>query len=155
MDDLATARLLRDQPVLIPERLDWAIPPDHAVRLLDVILGRIGWTTSQRGTGCQILRVRSPGCRSGCHEQHAALRVEHAKRTSSDEGKAKYSHRRHRGERPFAVLKRGCGARRFLTRGLNRVADEWLWPCSAFNLKQLMSLITSGSDPPSRLSPTS
>lgn len=89
------------------------------------------------------------------HEQHEALRVEHAKKMSSAEGKAKYSRRRHPGERPFAVIKQDFGARRFLTRGLDRVADEWLWLCSAFNLKQLMSLITNGTDPPSRLCPSS
>ena len=34
----------REQMILFPERLDEAIPLDHPVRLLDVILGEICWT---------------------------------------------------------------------------------------------------------------
>ncbi|HEX4148220.1 MAG TPA: IS1182 family transposase [Pirellulales bacterium] len=34
----------RDQMVLFAERLDDAIPPNHSVRLLDVILERLAWT---------------------------------------------------------------------------------------------------------------
>jgi hypothetical protein len=82
------------------------------------------------------------------HEQHEAARIAHAEKMSSEEGKAKYSRRRHPGERPFAVIKQDFGARRFLTRGMDRVRDEWLWLCSAFNLQRLMSLLQSGPDPP-------
>ena len=34
----------RDQMVLFSQRLDDALPPDHIVRLLDDILGRVSWT---------------------------------------------------------------------------------------------------------------
>jgi transposase len=33
----------REQMVLFPRRLDEAVPPDHPVRLLDVILGQLDW----------------------------------------------------------------------------------------------------------------
>lgn len=82
------------------------------------------------------------------HEQHEAKRLAHAKKMSTDSAKQKYSRRRHAGERPFAMIKGHFGARRFLTRGLERVSAEWRWLCTAFNLHRLMSLISSGTDPP-------
>ena len=39
----ASAPQKRDQMVLFPERLDEAVPPDHAVRLLDMIFGQLDW----------------------------------------------------------------------------------------------------------------
>lgn len=84
------------------------------------------------------------------HEQHEALRVAHAEKMSSEAAKQQYSRRRHPGERPFAVIKSVFGARQFLSRGLGRVGDEWLWLCGAFNLHRLLGLIASGTDPPSR-----
>lgn len=124
--------------------------------------------TSQTENGRQRIRFRYYAAESDCsgcplaemclggnakrrqvgHEQHESKRIDHAKKMSTEEGKKKYSRRRHPGERPFAVIKQDFGARRLLTRGLERVADEWMWLCSAFNLKRLMSLIHSGSDPP-------
>lgn len=82
------------------------------------------------------------------HEQHEPRRLAHAKKMSTDSAKQKYSRRRHVGERPFAMIKGHFGARRFLTRGLERVRNEWRWLCTAFNLHRLMSLIASGTDPP-------
>lgn len=40
----ATGELDRDQLVLFPERLDDVVPADHAVRLLDEILGSLDWS---------------------------------------------------------------------------------------------------------------
>lgn len=82
------------------------------------------------------------------HEQHEAHRIAHARKMASDEGKQKYSSRRHPGERPFAVIKQQFGARRFLTRGLRRVQDEWRWLACAFNVTRLLSLLRSGPGPP-------
>lgn len=124
--------------------------------------------TSQNENGRQRIRFRYYAAESDCagcplaakclggntkrrqvgHEQHEAKRIAHAEKMSSEEGKEKYSRRRHPGERPFAMIKQHFGARRFLTRGLDRVGDEWLWLRSAFNLHRLMSLIQSGPDPP-------
>jgi transposase len=82
------------------------------------------------------------------HEQHEARRIAHAEKMSSDEAKKKYSRRRHPGERPFAMIKGHFGARRLLTRGLDRVRNEWLWLSSSFNLHRLLRLLASGPDPP-------
>ncbi len=82
------------------------------------------------------------------HEQHEAARVAHAEKMASDEAQQKYSRRRHPGERPFATIKSQFGVRRFSTRGLSRVCNEWLWLSSAFNLHRLLSLIRSGAGPP-------
>ena len=86
------------------------------------------------------------------HEQHEAHRIAHARKMASEEGKQKYSRRRHPGERPFAVIKQQLGARRFLTRGLRRVQDEWLWLASAFNVTRLLSFLRSGPGPPASVS---
>ena len=82
------------------------------------------------------------------HEQHEAKRIAHAEKMSRTESKEKYSRRNHPAERPFAMIKGHFGARRFLTRGRDRVRNEWLWLSSAFNLHRLLRLIASGSDPP-------
>ncbi len=42
--DWAKAPQKRDQLVMFPTRLDEAIGPDHVVRLLDEILGRLDWS---------------------------------------------------------------------------------------------------------------
>ena len=64
------------------------------------------------------------------------------------EAKETYSRRRAPGERPLAMIKNHFGARRFLTRGLTRVQDEWLWLCAAFNLHRLLHLSAGGPGPP-------
>lgn len=82
------------------------------------------------------------------HEQHEAKRVAHAEKMSREESQRKYARRRHPGERPFAMIKSHFGARSFLTRGRDRVRNEWLWLSSAFNLHRLLRLIANGPDPP-------
>lgn len=82
------------------------------------------------------------------HEQNESHRIEHAAKMETEDAKAKYSRRRHPGERPFAVIKQHFGARRFLLRGIDQVKQEWLWLSAAFNLHRLFGLIRSGVDPP-------
>jgi transposase len=66
-----------------------------------------------------------------CRERmHAKLQTEAGKKT--------YHRRMHIGETPFAVIKSIFEVRRFLLRGLEKVATEWCWVCTAFNLKKLM-----------------
>lgn len=84
------------------------------------------------------------------HEQHEPHSIQQRKLMRTDAAQAKYARRRHPGERPFAVIKQQFGARQFLTRGMERVKQEWLWLATAFNLKQLFGLIRSGVDPPGR-----
>ena len=44
MTQWARAPQQREQMVLFAQRLDEAVPPEHAVRLLDEILARLDWT---------------------------------------------------------------------------------------------------------------
>ena len=82
------------------------------------------------------------------HEQHESLRIAHAKKMAKEESKQAYARRRHAGERPFATIKSQFGIRRFLTRGLVKVRNEWFWMASAFNLHRLMSMIVGATGPP-------
>jgi hypothetical protein len=68
------------------------------------------------------------------------VRRRHNERMQKDDTKERYRRRLHYGETPFAVLKASLDLRRFLLRGIAGVRQEWLWACTAFNLKKLMSL---------------
>ena len=59
---------------------------------------------------------------------------------SKEESQAAYARRFHHGEVPFALLKTIIGIRRFLLRGHEGVQTEWLWGCTAYNLKKLIKL---------------
>lgn len=118
-------------------------------------------TTSETENGRKRIRMRyqaDPADCGGCplkqfcvkgqgshrtvnHEQHEKLRIAHAKKMATDEGKKIYSRRRHAVERVFATTKQQFGARCFLTRGLAQVQCEWDWLISAFNLHRLMTLV--------------
>ena len=53
-------------------------------------------------------------------------------------------------ETPNAVIKQVMGLRQFLLRGLDKVRTEWLWACTAFNIRKLISIIAkvrAGSAP--------
>jgi len=71
---------------------------------------------------------------------YEAVRRRHSQRMQQEEAKERYKRRQHYGETPFAVLKAALDLRRFLLRGLTGVQQEWLWGCTAFNLKKLMCL---------------
>ena len=60
-----------------------------------------------------------------------------AAKMSSDDAQAVYRRRLHIAETPFAVIKRVINLRQFLLRGLENVKTEWLWACTAFNLRKL------------------
>lgn len=68
------------------------------------------------------------------------VRRRHSERMQQEDAKERYKRRQHYGETPFAVLKAALDLRRFLLRGIAGVQQEWLWGCTAFNLKKLMSL---------------
>jgi transposase len=81
----------------------------------------------------------------GEHQDAIDRQVEKMKQPESAE---RYSHRRHAGERPFAVIKQVFGLRQFLTRGLESVRQEWRWATVAFNLHRLSSQMTNVEQPP-------
>jgi len=66
----------------------------------------------------------------------------HAK-LQTEQGKKTYDQRMHIGETPFAVIKAILGVRRFLLRGLEKVRTEWLWVCTAYNLKKLIAVLAA------------
>jgi transposase len=68
------------------------------------------------------------------------IRERHSEQMRQEEAKARYSRRLHFGEIPFAVLKAALDLRRFLLRGLQGVQQEWLWGCTAYNLKKMIGL---------------
>jgi transposase len=68
------------------------------------------------------------------------IRRRHSEWMRQEETTARFNRRLHFGEAPFAVLKVAMDLRRFLLRGIEGVQQEWLWGCTAFNLKKLMSL---------------
>ena len=59
----------------------------------------------------------------------------------SEDGKRMYRRRSWIAETPFAVLKTVMHFRRFLLRGLEKVKTEWLWACTAFNVRKMIRAI--------------
>ena len=95
------------------------------------------------------LCLRKPGSgRQVNHEEHEEARVAHAKKMATDEAKEIYRQRQHPTERPFGVIKSQFGMRQFLTRGLERVSQEWSWCVAAFNVHRLIGLIRNHAGPP-------
>ena len=93
--------------------------------------------------------MRKPGSgRQVTHEEHEVARVAHAKKMATDEAKEIYRQRQHPTERPFAVIKSQFGIRQFLTRGLDKVSQEWNWCVAGFNLHRLIGLIRNHAGPP-------
>lgn len=87
--------------------------------------------------------VNAKSGRKVSRDQHEPARMRHRARMSDPAAKTRYAKRLHFGETPFAVLKACFGLRRFLVRGHERVRMEWHWGCTAFNLKKLMTFVTS------------
>ena len=71
---------------------------------------------------------------------YEAFRRRHNERMRQGDAQERYKRRQHFGETPFAVIKAALDPRRFLLRGIEGVRQEWLWGCTAFNLKKLVSL---------------
>ena len=76
--------------------------------------------------------------RSVSHDQHEAVRRKVALRLKTESGKMTYARRAHLAETPNGFIKDVLGLRQFLLRGLDKVRTEWLWACTAFNIRKLM-----------------
>jgi len=72
------------------------------------------------------------------HDQHEAVRRKIALRLKTESGKKTYARRAHLAETPNGFIKDVLGLRQFLLRGLDKVRTEWLWACTAFNIRKLM-----------------
>jgi transposase len=68
------------------------------------------------------------------------VRERHYERMQQPDAKERYKRRQHFGETPFAVLKSALDLRRFLLCGISGVRQEWLWACTAYNLKKLVGI---------------
>lgn len=101
--------------------------------------------TSHECAGCPLVERcrKDPAAKKGrrvTHDVHEGARRRHRERMKTPGAMAAYKRRQHIGETPFAVIKACFELRRFLLRGIEGVQTEWLWHCTAFNLKKLMSL---------------
>jgi transposase len=114
----------------------------------DTRRGRRTQRRTYRSTDCsgcplidKCIRPRNKKGRTVSRDVHEKRRQEHAKKMATDEAKARYARRFHAAEVPFAILKQILNLRRFLLRGLRGVQTEWLWACTAFNLKKLIKAV--------------
>ena len=95
--------------------------------------------------GCSLAERcrKNPAAKQGrkvTRDGYEEVRRRHSARMEQADAKERYKRRRHYGETPFAVLKAALDLRRFLLRGIEGVQQEWLWDCTAYNLKKLASL---------------
>jgi transposase len=91
---------------------------------------------------CPLAAVcRDPNAKRGRtvqRDQYEPSRERMARKMNSPEGQATYARRMHMAETPFGHIKWVMGVRQFLLRGLEKVRSEWLWVCTAYNLKKLL-----------------
>ena len=95
--------------------------------------------------GCSLVPKcrKNPHSKTGrkvSHDEYEDARRQHRIHMNHPESQDRYKQRLHFGETPFAVLKACFDMRRFLLRGHEGARTEWLWGCTAFNLKKLMTL---------------
>lgn len=76
--------------------------------------------------------------RSISRDVHEERREGMARKMATAEAKAVYRRRLHAAETPFGIIKHVMKVRQFLLRGLENVKTEWLWICTAFNIRKLM-----------------
>lgn len=75
-------------------------------------------------------------------DQYQSLRDKMLERMKTEEGKKNYGKRMWLNEGAFGLIKSWIGLRQFLCRGLEKVQTEWLWACTAFNLKKLAKIVS-------------
>jgi hypothetical protein len=91
--------------------------------------------------GCGLAKAclaKGSARRTVSHDQHDGVRRAAAALMNTPRGQATYARRSHLAETPNAVIKQVMGLRQFLHRGLEKVRMEWLWACTAFNIRKLM-----------------
>ena len=59
-------------------------------------------------------------------------------RLKTESGRKAYARREPLAETPNGFIKQVIGLRQFLLRGLDKVRTEWLWACTAFNIRKLI-----------------
>lgn len=95
--------------------------------------------------GCPLsprcISEKSQGGRTITRDVYTPDRERHAAKMQSPQARERYQLRFHAGETPFGWLKHVLGLRQFLLRGLEKVRTEWLWACTAHNLKKLITVV--------------
>ena len=99
--------------------------------------------------GCSLVERcrKNPDAKEGrkvMRDGHEAVRRRHHEHMQQKGSATRYKRRFHYGETPFAVMKTALGLRRFALRGIDDVRQEWLWGCTAFNLKKLIGMWVAG-----------
>ncbi len=100
--------------------------------------------TEYKGAPCQgcalAERCLSRNARSRIitRDEYESHREEVGARMKSDRGRETYARRAPRVEGAFGTIKAAMGVRRFRRRGIQKVREDWLWTCMAFNMKKLM-----------------
>jgi hypothetical protein len=96
-------------------------------------------------TGCPLagacLDPRGKHGRTVGRDGAEPLRDQMAAKLATETGRQTYHRRMHIAETPFAIIKAILGVRQFLLRGLEKVRTEWLWVCTAHNLKKLITAV--------------
>ena len=70
-------------------------------------------------------------------DQYESCREQVRARMRTEQGRKIYARRAPCVEGVFGTIKSAMGIRRFRRRGLEKVREDWLWVCLAFNLKKL------------------
>jgi transposase len=97
--------------------------------------------------GCPLhkdcVEAKSKRGRTVSRDGYEPLRERMHAKMQTAEGKKLYGRRMHIGETPFAIIKGILEVRRFLLRGLEKVKTEWLWVCTAYNLRILIAALAA------------
>jgi hypothetical protein len=106
--------------------------------------GRVVEVYQYECVGCEGCGL-GQACREGAGprrvqvDEYEPVRRRVRSRTKSTEGQAIYKHRSWICETPFGFIKTWMNFRQFLLRGLEKVRTEWLWACTAYNLRKLVN----------------
>jgi transposase len=113
---------------------------------------------SQDCTGCPL----AAGClgkgatvRTVTRDQYEPLREAVHARMQTEQGRQVYARRAPLAEGVFAGIKQRLGIRRFSRRGRTKVAADWFWICTAYNLGKLLRCTGQATKAPHRPRQTS
>jgi len=96
------------------------------------------------GGGCPLAGecvTAKDGRRTVSRDEHEHLREAMDARMRTPKGRGTYKRRKWICETPFGVLKTVMQVHQFLLRGLEKVRTEWVWACTAYNVRKLVRAI--------------
>jgi len=95
----------------------------------------VGCEDCPLGDACR----QGSGVRGVQVDEYEPVRQRVSSALKSTAGQAAYKRRSWICETPFAFIKTWMNFRQFLLRGLEKVQTEWLWACTAYNLRKLVA----------------